>query len=204
MPCSAERRRLMAGSVRLRPLVAAAVSFLVFATAAWAQQATEEPAGLSGHDDRQPIEVTSDELEVRDLEKVATFTGNVDAVQGDMTLTARVLDVHYGSDPGQAAAPESGVAGNNEIRKIVATGDVVVTSPREVAEGDYGVYDLQTRLITLTGNVVLTQDENVVRGDRLVVELDTGISRVLPKEDGGRVRALFVPEQNPAPAGAGG
>ncbi|MEO1089998.1 MAG: LptA/OstA family protein [Pseudomonadota bacterium] len=179
----------------------APVALLVVAVATpWpsAAQTEEEPLpGLEAHDDSQPIEVTADELEVRQNESIATFRGNVDAVQGTMTLTSDLLDVYYGDPPaeGTEAAPppaEAG-AGSGRIRKVVAIGNVVVTSPRDIATGDEGVYDLSTRTITLTGDVVLTRDENVVRGNRLVVDMDTGVSRVFPAEAGGRVRALFVP-----------
>ena len=48
------------------------------------------------HDSSLPIEITADSLEVLQDRKVATFTGNVDAVQGDLVLSADLLRVHYG------------------------------------------------------------------------------------------------------------
>ena len=59
--------------------------------------------------------------------------------------------------------------------------------------------------MVLIGNVVLTQGENVVKGDRLDVDRNTGVSVVTastPAAGGAtraqRVRALFVPEPEPA------
>ena len=46
--------------------------------------ALAQPAGFAGHDDDAPIEITADALEVRQRESVATFTGDVDAVQGEI------------------------------------------------------------------------------------------------------------------------
>lgn len=140
--------------------------------------AVAQPAG------DPPIEVEADVLEVRQNEGIATFSGNVDAVQGDRTLTADVLDVYYGGGPDAAQT--------GKVERIVARGNVVVTSPQEVATGDEGTYDLLSRTIELTGNVVLTREGNVLRGSRLEVDLETGVSRLLPQQDGGRVRALFV------------
>ena len=156
----------------IRPLAVALT--LLGATAPALGQVAEDP----------PIEVEADVLEVRQNEGIATFSGNVDAVQGDQTLTADVLDVFY------AAGPDAAEEGR--VERIVARGNVVVTSPEEVATGDEGTYDLVTRTIVLTGDVVLTREGNVLRGSRLEVDLESGVSRLLPHQEGGRVRALFV------------
>jgi lipopolysaccharide export system protein LptA len=163
--------------------------------AAWAQ-----PAGFSGHDDAAPIEITADELEVRQSESIATFRGDVDAVQGDLTLSAETLDVFYGDSDGAAADTGGGGGGGanmGEIRRVVARGDVVVSSPREVARGSEGVYDLRSRRITLTGDVVLTRDDNVLRGNRLEIDLASGVSRLRATGADGRVRARFAPAGDP-------
>ncbi len=145
------------------------------------------PALAQAPGGNEPIEIEADVLEVRQNEGIATFRGNVDAVQGEMTLTSDALDVFYAGGGGPEAA-------GGGIQRIVATGNVVVTSPQEVARGREGVYDLDRRTITLSGDVVLTRDGNVLRGSRLEVDLDTGVSRLLPAGEGGRVRALFVNE----------
>jgi lipopolysaccharide export system protein LptA len=153
-----------------------------------------------------PIEITSDSLEVLQNQKIATFTGNVDAVQGDMVLSADRLRVYYGGDD-QNATP--GPAGTGSIRRIEADGNVLMSSPRETAQGDAGVYDVVSSQVTLDGAVVLTRGDNVIRGQRLEVDLASGRSRVfaaVPSTEGGkppqRVRALFTPEKS-AQAGAG-
>lgn len=151
------------------------------------------------HDTSLPIEITADTLEVLRNEQIATFTGNVDAVQGDMVLSADLLRVHYGDDAAAAAGP----AGANSIRRIEAEGNVFLSSPRETAQGDAGVYDVASDQVTLEGAVVLTRDDNVIRGQRLEIDLVSGRSRVLaavPSTEGGaapqRVRALFTPESD--------
>lgn len=152
------------------------------------------------HDSSLPIEITADTLEVQRNEQIATFTGNVDAVQGDMVLSADLLRVYYGDEDG-ADAP--GPAGANSIRRIEAEGNVFLSSPRETAQGDAGVYDVASNQVTMEGAVVLTRDDNVIRGQRLEVDLVSGLSRVLaavPSAEGGtapqRVRALFTPESD--------
>ncbi len=150
------------------------------------------------HDSSLPIEITADRLDVAQPDRIATFTGNVDAVQGDMVLSADQLRVFYNGD-GQGAAPTA--AGGESIRRIEAEGNVFLSSPRQTAQGKRGVYDVATDQLTLNGSVVLTQGDDVVRGDRLEVDLASGHSRVLaaaPDTTDGtppqRVRALFVPK----------
>jgi lipopolysaccharide export system protein LptA len=157
------------------------------------------------HDTTLPIEITSDSLEVVQDQKIATFTGNVDAIQGDMVLSADLLRVHYGDVDGAAAAPP----GTGSIRRIEAEGNVFLSSPRETAQGTAGVYDVGSNRVTMEGEVVLTRDDNVIRGERLEIDLVSGRSQIfaaVPSTEGGtapqRVRALFTPEDSPSP-GAG-
>jgi lipopolysaccharide export system protein LptA len=157
------------------------------------------------HDTSLPIEITADRLEVAQKDQVATFTGNVDAVQGELVLSADKLRVFY-YDRGEDAPPAAASGGS--IRRIEAEGNVFVSSPRETAQGRLGVYDVASNQLTLEGSVVLTQDANVVRGERLEIDLVSGRSRVLAAVAGGeggappqRVRAIFTP-QNATPPGA--
>lgn len=167
------------------------------------------------HDADRPIEITADSLEVVQADRIATFAGNVDAVQGNLVLSADELRVHYrggGDEEGGGEEAAAAPAGTGTIRRIEAFGNVVMTSPRETAQGDVGVYDVGGRLVTLDGSVVLTRDENVIRGDRLELDLETGVSRVLATTTAAegatpeqRVRAVFTPgaEDREQPSEAG-
>jgi lipopolysaccharide export system protein LptA len=146
----------------------------------------------------QPVKIESDKLEVRDKDKVATFTGNVHVTQGDTEMHSKVLVVFYvdTSKPGPAppnamkTAPPGAPPGSGEqqqIRRIEATGGVLVTQKDQNAAGDEGTFDMQSNTVTLKGNVVVTHGKDVVRGQRLVVDLNSGVSHI----DGGRVDALF-------------
>ena len=149
-------------------------------------------------DSNQPIEITADTLEWMENDRIAIARGDADAVQGRYRLYADELTAYLsepGSDPD--AAGESDRAG--EIRRIDADGNVRFVTPEEVITGAAGTYDVERRLVHLEGGVVMTQGENVVRGDRLDMNLDTGVSTVSAVESsdsGGRVSALFVPEDD--------
>jgi len=175
-----------------RARAAIAVAVLWLALGAGAGRAQIIPGAT--HDTSQPIEITADSLDVEQERQIATFTGNVDAVQGDLILKADKLIVHY----------KSGADGENNISRIVAEGNVFLASPDSTAQGDHGVYDVDGDSMVLTGDVVLTRDENVIRGSRLTLDLATGKSRMEGAAEvagttaaptkGARVKALFVPK----------
>lgn len=169
---------------------------LAMATSSWAQEAT--PAARSG-DSEEPIEITSDKLVLEQNQRIATFTGNVDALQGDTALRTDLLRVFYTSEEERQAS-----GSQQTVRLLEAEGNVIITQPGETAEGDNGTYDLAAGKMVLIGNVVLTRGKNVVKGDRLDVDRNTGVSVVSVNRTAGgtgqkdRVRALFVPEPKPA------
>jgi lipopolysaccharide export system protein LptA len=183
--------------------LALAAALCVFsATGAQAQrtpapQNQGPPNALQGFSQNrdQPVKIQADGLVVRDKDKVATFTGNVHVTQGDTEMRSKALVVYYvdSSKPGpapantmKAAQPAPG-SGDQQIRRIEATGGVLVTQKDQNAAGDSGIFDMQANTVTLNGHVVVTRGKDVVRGQRLVVDLDSGVSRI----DGGRVDALF-------------
>jgi len=143
-------------------------------------------------DTNLPLEITADSLEVQQENQTATFTGNVDVIQGEIRMRSNKLVVFY-SD--KKSSTDNGPA---NIRQIDATGNVFLSSPRETAQGDTGTYDVRNKRVDLKGNVVLTQGQNVLRGDKMTLDLVTGKSRVDggPAVEGkpGRVRGIFVPE----------
>jgi lipopolysaccharide export system protein LptA len=193
---------MMTAALARRPRIRGAVlaaGLILWGAAAGAglhAQALQQDSSL-------PIEITADSLEVLQKQKIATFVGKVDAVQGDMVLSADRLRVYYGDDGNAAPGP----SGMGSIRRIEAEGNVFLSSPRETAQGDAGVYDVASSQLSMEGGVVLTQGDNVIRGQRLEVDLASGRSRVLaavPSSEGGaapqRVRALFTPEKSAQPS----
>jgi lipopolysaccharide export system protein LptA len=140
----------------------------------------------------QPVQIDAQTLDVRDKDKVATFSGKVHVIQGDTDLRSQTLVVFYDSDAkpdakGTAKAAQPGPGGSSQIKRLEANGDVVVTQKDQTATGDKGIFDMRANTVTLLGNVVISQCQNILRGERLTVDLTTGTSRV----EGGRVQGLF-------------
>jgi lipopolysaccharide export system protein LptA len=163
-----------------------------------------------GQSSNQPVQIEAATLVVREKSKIATFSGNVQVVQGDTTMKCQSLVVFYDTDnkggntPATAVKPSPGMPeGAQSIRRIEARGGVTVVTKDQNAQGDLGVFDMKANTITLSGNVVVSQGQNVMRGERVVVDMTTGVSRV---ESGGkvgqnRVRALIQPGKGDTPGG---
>ncbi|GJE60230.1 LptA/OstA family protein [Methylobacterium trifolii] len=102
------------------------------------------------------------------------------------------------------AAEDKPAMGENGIQKVECAGPVTVVQKDQVATGDNAVFDQAAKRIVLTGNVVLSQCQNVTRGQRLVYDMNSGRANMDPVA-GGRVSALFVPgEKADAKGGAKG
>ena len=187
---------------KLWPAVLAGLALAASPAVAPAQNAQGVPNALQGFSQNRdkPVQIEAATLEVRDKDKVATFSGNVHVMQGDTNLRSKSLVVFYDNDsPMKTAQP--GPGGQQSIRRLEAKGSVVVTQKDQTATGDNASFDMRTNTVTLLGNVLVTQGQNVLRGDRLIVDLNSGISRVESGKpgQGGRVQGLFVPSgSNPS------
>ena len=145
--------RMTAGALALATAIAASMP-------ASAQTLTGKFGGLSG-DSKEPIDIESDVLVVHDKEKLATFKGNVQAVQGKTTLSAAELDVHYtggdrlgiggsegkGTNEAQkandAAKPKGQDEPSSQITKIEAKGNVVInTQDNQTTTSEWALYDV--------------------------------------------------------------
>jgi lipopolysaccharide export system protein LptA len=190
------------------------------------QQLVNPAQGILNDNQDQPIQIDAATLEVRDKEKMATFAGDVQVVQGDTTIKCQKLVVFYGPEPGTAAAsqakkqpqqpqPQQGQQGQQQagtmparaqdIRKIEARGGVTVISKDQTASGDLGIYDLKTKTITLLHNVTVAQGKNVLHGERVVVDTVSGnahFDSIADAQNGTapgaprRVRAVILPNKD--------
>jgi lipopolysaccharide export system protein LptA len=178
----------------------ATATFTTMALVAQAQPPAQQPAGppnaLQGFAQNrdQPVKIDARQLEVRDKEKIATFSGNVRVVQGDTTMRTQTLAVFYDGDGSTANAMTSaqpGPGGQQRIKRLEAKGGVKVCQSDQIATGDTGIFDMKSNTVTLQGNVVLTKEQNILKGQRLVVDLTTGAAKI----DGGDhgVSALLIP-----------
>ncbi len=127
--------------------------------------------------------------------KVATVTGGAQVVEDKKRVRA---------DRFIAFFKEEG--GKQSLKRVEALGNVVITTPTEIARGNRGDYDAESQVATLSGNVRLTRGDNQLNGDRAEVNMKTGVSKLLADDgpssvsrtnpaQGRRVRVLLMPGQ---------
>jgi lipopolysaccharide export system protein LptA len=170
---------------------AAAIAVGLAGSSAGAQKNQGPPNALQGFSQNRdkPVKIQAASLEVREKDKVATFSGDVHVVNGDTELRCKWLTVFYDDDsPGRSMkAAEPGPGGNRQIRRIEAKGGVVVVQKDQNAAGDSATFNMRENTILLVGNVVVTRGADILRGQRLMVDLTSGVSKM----DQGRVEGLF-------------
>lgn len=178
--------------MRIDRPVAAFVAGLLLCAPALAQEGGRM-TGLK-LDGNQPIQIESDQLEVREGDSVAVFSGNVSVVQGPTLMRSGKMTVYYDSNGGSATT------GSANIDRLEVEGKVYVRSETQVATGDRGSFDMKSEVLVLTGNeVVLTEGDNVVVGCRLTVRMATGHAQLEgcasagAQSGTGRVRMLLRP-----------
>ena len=134
-------------------------------------------------DPNAPVEVDADRLDVDDPAKVAVFTGDVRAKQGDFVLQSAELKATYtGTNMLGAAAKDQANQGTAKLTRLKANKNVVITSADgQKATGEWADFDTKANTVTLGGNVIMTQGNNVVRGTKLVIDMNTGES-IIPSE----------------------
>jgi lipopolysaccharide transport protein LptA len=148
-----------------------------------------------------PVEITADNLRFLQNEGIAIYTGNVVATQADSRVTTIKLTAtcsRAAPPPGQSIADQP----CDELRQMVAEGDVLYTAPDVQILGDRAEYDYPTDTITITGAKVILKrgDEGVVSGTKVVYQVGQGLTTITADED--RVLSIFSttkPREGAAP-----
>lgn len=127
--------------------------------------------------------------------KIANVSGGATVTEDKKKVTANRFVAYFKEEANKQA-----------LKRVEAFGNVVITTPTEIAKGDRGDYNAETQVATLTGNVRLTRGDNQLNGARAEVNMKSGVSRLMADAGtpasgtvapSGRVRVLIVPGQNP-------
>ena len=167
-------------------------------------------AGLTPGSSNDPIDITSEGVEVIQPQRLTIFKGNVEETQGTQRLRTPELRVFYkakqqvAGQPAPAANSPLGADQTGGIDHIEAAGPVYYITPTQNARGDYMTYIKDSDVITLTGHVVLVQGKSVAKGDKLIMYRATGQNQLIsnsPQTPTGRVRVILYPQdQQPGAA----
>ena len=135
------------------------------ATAAWADNAplVNTPPETAGR-----IHIMSDRMVSESPEEMVEFIGNVKATQGATTITSDRLKIYY------RGSLEDGGQTQDSIRKIIATGNVIIRSENRLAVTDQAEYEADAGTIRLIGpDSKVTSGNNTVTGERITMYRDT-------------------------------
>jgi len=135
-----------------------------------------------------PIQITADKLISNNQEKFAEFSGNVKANQGKFTINSDRLRIYY---EGNLVNPEEKSSGEEKINKIIAQGNVKITTEQYYAETDEVEYNTESMTIVLTGeNSKVTSGKNSITGSKITLYRKDGRVKVEGSSTK-RIKAVF-------------
>ncbi|OSM01629.1 putative OstA family protein [Magnetofaba australis IT-1] len=145
--------------------------------------------------------ISSDRLEMDEAKQLAVFSGRVEAVEGEMRLTARRMTVRY-------LPAENGRNKRELIQEIYAQGDVTLKqgdTEGNASEARYQVGQRRLEMIGKSEPASVRFGKDHVRGARIKVTLNANRQvknvRVDGGATGGRVTMKIIPGQERAGAG---
>ena len=159
-------------------MLARRLGLILAALPVLAHAQTTVPFG-NEHDRSQPVEITSDRLDLDQAAGTAVFAGNVKVGQGELRLAADRVQVFYVAGTGDAAG---------QVQRMVANGNVTLSNGSEAAEAEQAVYEVVAGTVDMQGDVLLTQGRNALSSQKLHIDLDAGTAQVE-----GRVQTIFTP-----------
>jgi lipopolysaccharide export system protein LptA len=127
----------------------------------------------------QPIEITAQKLEVLQVERESIFTGNVVAIQGEMTLSADKLIIYL-----QKA--------KDQVDRLEAIGQVRFVQLDRVATAKRAVFYQEQQKLVLIGDAAVTQGGNTISGDEITLFVAEDRT-VVKGSKTNRVKAVIIP-----------
>jgi lipopolysaccharide transport protein LptA len=161
--------------------------------------ATEKPKvkATGAEPKNTPIIITAEQLDSDNKAKFAEFSGDVKATQADFVITSDKLRIYY---KGELLNTEK--KGNDEevLKKIVATGNVEITTDQYIAKTEKLEYDRASMTIILTGeNSTVIDGKNSITGSKIILYQKDGRVKVLGSQKK-RIKAEFFSKGETADA----
>ena len=158
------------------------------------------------------IQISADDgLEWQSDDSRVVASGNAKAIRGDMTITADKLIAYYRTASTKAATPgaTASPAGGNQIWRVEAEGNVIITNPTDTATGNKAIYDLDKAVLILKGapaklttpTETFTADEQLEywENDHMAVLRTNGVAISKDKKIQGDVLTAHFRDQKQGP-----
>ena len=151
----------------------------------------------SGQAESQPIQITADQLISDNEDRYAEFIGQVKATWGDFKITSDKLRIYYQGDLLDSKAN----SGDEElIKKIIATGNVKITTEQYNAEAERAEYDTTAMTVVLIGeNAKVISGKNSIIGSKITMNQKSGEVKVEGSAKK-RIKAEFYTQENTSKA----
>ena len=166
--------------VTLMTVVIMLLSPLVFAE----DQPKEKDENQMG----EQIQIVADKLITNNEEKYAEFIGDVRARHGNFAINSEHLRIYYKDN----LANLKNQTGSQElIKRIVASGNVKISSDKYMAETELAEYDLESTVLVLKGeNSTIKSGNNLITGSKITVHRQDG-QIIVERSAEKRVKARF-------------
>ncbi len=147
----------------------------------YAQIITAEPKSAAKWDNLSsseiPTIITAKAMNLNSNTKNFTYTGGVNLVKGDLTMTAEKLSGKYNDEQG--------------IEALTASDRVVITKGSTIrARSNKAVYDKKSETMLLTDNPEVTQEDSILTADTVRIFLRENKSLAE-----GNVRVKLIPKK---------
>ena len=115
----------------------------------------------------EQIQIVADKLITNNVEKYAEFVGDVKTTHPNFVMTSENLRIYYRDNlPG----PKNRPGGQEFIKRIVASGNVSITSDKYTAKTDSAEYDMDTMVLVLDGeNSTVQSGKNILTGSKITI-----------------------------------
>lgn len=121
-----------------------------------------------------------DGAQINQAEKTLTTLGKTTIYHQGNVLTADKIVAYYTNNK------------NNQIEKVIASGNVSIDNGKQKMIGDKGTYTPSNKKIFMEGNVTLSQGNNKVYGDKATLDLLSGESDLKAT---GRIKGQLIPNE---------
>lgn len=137
-----------------------------------------------------PIHIEANKMTSLEKERAVVFSGDVKVKQGKLLINSDEMTVYHAEQGEKKASP----AGQPQIEKMHAKGNVEIVQDDFVATGDEAEYFSSTGKVIVSGNAKIIQNNNMITGHRVEMSLKEGSTVIIPDEEKkGRVKGYFYP-----------
>ena len=138
----------------------------------------------------ESLDILSEKYQIKANKKIVYFEADnkIEAL-GDVVVYQENNEMHCDK---LTSLLDENDAGDIEVSKLFAEGNVEITTKTDKITGDKGFYDMKSETSEIEGGVIIARSDSVIIGDKATVNMKTGIAKMLSTSKDARVKAVFV------------